>query len=76
MYDHVVDIIARQLNLDPDSIEENSKIMEDLGADSLDIVEMLMSLEERFGFSIPDEDLEDLVTVSDVVEYVESNMEN
>ena len=76
MFENVVNIIARQLNLDPDTIEENSRIMEDLGADSLDIVEMLMTLEERFGFSIPDEDLEDLVTVSDVVEYVESNMEN
>ncbi len=75
MYDSVVEIIANQLEMDPDLIGEHSKIMEDLGADSLDIVEMLMAMEENFGFSIPDEDLEELITVSDIVEYVESNME-
>lgn len=76
MYDKVVDIIARQLQIDTDIIDEHTKIMEDLGADSLDVVEMLMAMEETFGFSIPDEDIEELVTVSDIVEYVESNMEN
>ena len=73
MYDKVVDIIARQLQIDTDIIDEHTKIMEDLGADSLDVVEMLMAMEETFGFSIPDEDIEELVTVSDIVEYVESN---
>ena len=48
--------------------------MEDLGADSLDVVEMLMTMEETFGIAVPDEDIEDLITVSDVVAYVESNM--
>ena len=76
MYDKVVEIIARQLQIDTDIIDEHTKIMEDLGADSLDVVEMLMAMEETFGFSIPDEDIEELVTVSDIVEYVESNMEN
>ncbi len=76
MYDKVVDIIARQLQIDTDIIDEHTKIMEDLGADSLDVVEMLMAMEETFGFSIPDEDIEELVTVSDIVEYVESNMVN
>ncbi len=76
MYDKVVEIIARQLQIDTDIIDEHTKVMEDLGADSLDVVEMLMALEESFGFSIPDEDIEELVTVSDIVEYVESNMEN
>jgi len=76
MYDKVVEIIARQLQIDTDIIDEHTKIMDDLGADSLDVVEMLMAMEETFGFSIPDEDIEELVTVSDIVEYVESNMEN
>ena len=76
MYDKVVEIIARQLQIDPDMIDENTKIMEDLGADSLDVVEMLMALEESFGFSVPDEDIEELISVSDIVAYVESNLEN
>lgn len=74
MFDRVIDIIAHQLQIDPDMIDGGTKIMEDLGADSLDVVEMLMAMEESFGFSVPDEDIEDLVTVNDVVAYVESNM--
>ena len=74
MYDKVVEIIARQLQVESDVIYENTKIMEDLGADSLDVVEMLMAMEESFGITIPDEDIEELVTVSDIVEYIESNM--
>ena len=67
-------IIANQLQMDVDMIDGSCKVMEDLGADSLDVVEMLMSMEECFGISVPDEDIEDLVTVNDVVAYVESNM--
>ncbi len=74
MYDKIIEILANQLQIDPDMIDGNTKIMEDLGADSLDVVEMLMAMEESFGFSVPDEDIEDLITVSDVVAYVESNM--
>ena len=74
MYDKVVEILANQLQIDPDTIDANTKIMDDLGADSLDVVEMLMEMEEVFGFSIHDEDIEEHVTVSDVVAYIESNM--
>lgn len=74
MYDKVIEILANQLQIDPDMIDGNTKIMEDLGADSLDVVEMLMAMEEIFGFSVPDEDVEELITVNDVVAYVESNM--
>ena len=74
MYDKVVEIIARQLQIDTDMIDEHTKIMEALGADSLDVVEMLMAMEDSFGITVPDEDIEELVTVSDIVEYVESNM--
>lgn len=74
MYDKVIEILANQLQIDADVIDGNTKIMEDLGADSLDVVEMLMAMEESFGISIPDEDIEELVTVNDVVAYIESNM--
>ena len=74
MYDRVVEIIAKQLQIDPDMIDGSSRVMEDLGADSLDVVEMLMTMEETFGIAVPDEDIEDLITVSDVVAYVESNI--
>ncbi len=74
MFDRVVEIIANQLQMDTDMIDGSSKIMEDLGADSLDVVEMLMSMEESFGITVPDEDIEELITVDDVVAYVESNM--
>lgn len=74
MYDKVVEIIASQLQIDADQIDEHTKIMEDLGADSLDIVEILSAMEDSFGITISDEDIEELITVSDVVEYVESNM--
>ncbi len=74
MFDNVVEIIANQLQIDIDMIDGSCKVMEDLGADSLDVVEMLMAMEETFGISVPDEDIEDLITVNDVVAYVESNM--
>lgn len=74
MFDRVVEIIANQLQIDTDMIDGSCKVMEDLGADSLDVVEMLMSMEESFGITVPDEDIEDLVTVNDVVAYIESNM--
>ena len=74
MFDRVVEIIANQLQMDADMIDGSCKVMEDLGADSLDVVEMLMSMEESFGISVPDEDIEELITVNDVVAYVESNM--
>ena len=76
MYDKVVEIIAHQLQIEVDMIDEHTKVMEDLGADSLDVVEMLMAMEESFGFSVPDEDIEELITVSDIVEYVEANLAN
>ena len=74
MFDRVVEIIANQLQIDVDMIDGSCKVMEDLGADSLDVVEMLMAMEESFGITIPDEDIEELITVNDVVAYIESNM--
>jgi acyl carrier protein len=70
MYDKIVEIIADQLGIDSSVIDGSSKVMEDLGADSLDVVEMLMTMEETFDITVPDEDIERLLTVNDVVAYV------
>ena len=59
-------IIAEQLNVQESEIKENTKLKEDLGADSLDLFELVMALEEEFGVEIPLEDLESIVTVGDV----------
>jgi len=74
MFEKIVEIIAKQLGSDADTITEGTNIMEDLGADSLDVVEMLMAIEENFGVTVPDEEIPNLKTVRDIVEYVETNM--
>ena len=67
----VKELLAAQLNISKDKINADSKIIEDLGADSLDMVEMLMTLEDEFGISISDEEAVNLKTVSDIVNYIE-----
>ena len=74
MFEKIADIVSKQLGADFDDIDENTNIMDDLGADSLDVVEMLMAIEESFGVSVPDEEIPNLKTVRDIVEYVEANM--
>ena len=67
----VKDIIVEQLGVNADQVTSEAKFIEDLGADSLDIVELVMALEEEFGNEIPDEQAEKLLTVGDVVKYIE-----
>ena len=67
-------IIAEQLDADIDSITLETDIQDDLGADSLDVVEMLMSIEDEFEIEIPDEKIESLKTVGQVVAYIEENI--
>jgi acyl carrier protein len=74
MFEKIADIVSKQLGADIDDIDENTNIMDDLGADSLDVVEMLMAVEESFGVAVPDEEIPNLKTVRDIVEYVEANM--
>lgn len=74
IFEKVRDIIAEQLGIDPEEITMESSFIDDLGADSLDIVELIMALEEEFDIEIPDEDAEKIKTVGDVVEYL-SNLE-
>ncbi len=68
----VKEIIAEQLSKDVDGIELKSHFVDDLGADSLDVVEMVMAFEEAFDLEIPDEDAEKIQTVQDVVNYIQA----
>ena len=74
MLEAVKDILSKQLRVDIDSITEDTRIVDDLGADSLDIVELIMALEEAFDIEIPDADAEKVVTVGDVVDYIKDHI--
>ncbi|WP_073156347.1 acyl carrier protein [Halanaerobium congolense] len=71
MLDKVIDIVAEELAVDRDEVTEDSSFIEDLGADSLDVVELVMAFEEEFDVEIPDEDAENIRTVEDAVSYLE-----
>jgi acyl carrier protein len=67
-------ILSNQFDVEEDTITPDTNIADDLGADSLDVVDMLMSLEDEFDVEIPDEDVEKIQTVGDLVAYIEENM--
>ncbi len=69
-FEQVKGIIVEQLGVSPDEVSEEASFQEDLNADSLDLVELIMSMEDKFGVKIPDEDAEKILTVGDAVEYV------
>ena len=75
MFDKIKGIIAEQLGLDAGEITMESSFVDDLGADSLDIVELIMALEEEFDIEFPDEDAEKVATVGDVVNYIKAHTE-
>ncbi len=66
-------IIVEQLGVDADEVKAEASFVDDLGADSLDVVELVMALEEEFGLEISDEDAEKLRTVQQAIEYIETN---
>ena len=72
MLEKMKPMIAEQLNVDESEIKAESNFKEDLGADSLDLFELVMALEEEFGVEIPSEDLEKIATVDDVMDYLKS----
>ena len=72
-FERIRELLAEQLDIDEEKITMDSNILEDFEADSLDVVDMVMSLEDEFGVEIPDEEIENLHTVGDVVRYVEDN---
>jgi acyl carrier protein len=73
-FDKVKKIIVDLLGVDPDKVTPEARFREDLGADSLDLVELIMEFEEQFGETIPDEDAQKITTVGQVVDYVEQRM--
>ena len=71
--DKVKEIIVERLSVDEKDVKEEASFIDDLGADSLDTVELVMALEEEFGMEIPDEEAEKITTVGDAVKYIESH---
>ena len=74
VFDRIREYLADQLDVDPDKITPDSDIVEDFGADSLDVVDMITTLSDEFGVDIPDEEIENFHTVGDVVQYVADRM--
>ena len=73
VFEKVKKILCDQLDLEEEQVTEEAEVIEDLGADSLDIVDLVMTLEEEFDTEIPDEDIENLKTVDDIVKYIEDH---
>lgn len=73
LFERICDLLAEQLDIEPSTITMDSDIMEDFDADSLDIVDMVMTLEDEFEVEVPDEVVENLRTVGDVVRFIEEN---
>ena len=73
IFEKITEILAEQLAADQNTMTMDTKIAEDLGADSLDLVDLLMSMEDEFGIEITDEDAADLHTIGDVVNYISKN---
>ncbi|KIM11279.1 MAG: acyl carrier protein [Sulfuricurvum sp. PC08-66] len=72
LMEDIVEVVVEQLSVDAAEVKPNAKFVEDLGADSLDVVELVMALEEKFDIEIPDEEAESIQTVQDVINYIES----
>ncbi|MCI5751282.1 MAG: acyl carrier protein [Oscillospiraceae bacterium] len=73
VFDKVKELIVEQLDVDGEKVVSDAVITDDLGADSLDVVDLVMSLEEEFDIEIPDEAVENIKTVGDIVKYIEDN---
>ena len=74
IFEKIKNIIIEQLQVSETAVTEEASFIDDLGADSLDLVELIMALEEEFGIEIPDTDAEKVVTVGDVVNYIKENV--
>lgn len=73
IFEKLKDIIADQLSVEADEVTMDSNIQDDLGADSLDVVDLITTIEDEFDLSIPDEAVEEIKTVGDIVNYIEKN---
>ena len=74
IFEEIKDILAQQLDLDPETIELTSSLAGDLGADSLDAIDIVMSLEDQYGIEVRDSVIESMKTVEDIVGFIESNI--
>ena len=75
VFDKIKDIIVEQLDVEEDAVTMEASITDDLGADSLDVVDLVMSIEESFDVEIPDEEVENIKTVGDIGKYIENKVE-
>ena len=75
VFDKIREIIVEQLDVDEDKVTTDASITEDLGADSLEVVDLVMSIEESFDLEIPDEEVENIKTVGDIVKFIEAKTE-
>lgn len=75
VFDKVKELIAEQLDVDAETITAESNIQDDLGADSLDVVDLVMAIEEEYEVEIPDEAVANIKTVGDIVKYIEDNQD-
>lgn len=74
VFEKIKNILVEQLDADIDDLTMDTDIAKDLGADSLDVVELLMSIEDEFEVEIPDEEIENIKTIGDLTEYIQNNM--
>lgn len=74
VFERVRDIVVEELGVEPEEVTNEASFLDDLGADSLDIVELIMAFEEEFDLEIPDEEAENISTVQDVVDYIEEHL--
>ena len=75
VFNQVAEILVDQLDVEKDKVTMEASIIDDLGADSLDVVDLVMSLEEEFGIEIPDEDAESLTNIEETVKYIQEKKE-
>ncbi len=73
MLEEIITTLSEQLKIDKDKINENTSVLDDLGADSLDVVELLMTLEDKYGVVVPDDEVVNLKTVKSIAEYIEAH---
>ena len=76
IFDEVKEILAEKLDIDPETIEMTSNLQTDLGADSLDAIDIVMSIEDQYGIEVPDSGIENMRSVEDIVSFIENNVED
>ncbi len=75
MFDKIKEIIVEQLGVNENDVTMDASFIDDLGADSLDMVELIMAMEEEYNFELPEEDAEKITTVGEAIEYIKANVE-